>query len=516
MLNRLLTTFLLIFLPLSAHAVYFPGGIDWTHPSQSRFVQSLYLNMLGRAPDPSETRQRVRDLRTNDNRTARLRVFESISQSPEYQNIFDDNSSSWQVYRAPDYNYNNGVGFWRYEAAANPPENFQNLPGNRAFSESIAHSLANYYDAFCYRGDPCINNPELARDRGSNILPQNTSSRAHACADPANLTSQYKWVAINGTTYPRGIGRNTICLEDSYYETDQLSLKHYQCESGFENCRRNPDFDVRASRSGNDTNGNASLFFRDGSRLTLLEVDTVKDSAGVIVDSNSDSELLFNADAHECADNTKTTSRFTWKGTTRTVESKGIGANTVCMDNYYYAVERLTLVRYQCSAGFTDCRANPQNNIKAERRTRVDGNPGLQFANGTTLSLTARDVATTNSNLAGSNNTGSNIDLPVAETQSQLRISSGGDCADSTKRVSQFKWKSSGLNSWPDGVDGRFICQTNSYYEIEPTRLRYYACQSNYTSCRANSRKDINISQISQDGKIWALSNGDQLTLISK
>ncbi len=516
MRHRLLATFLLIFLPLSAHAVYFPDGIDWTHPSQSRFVQSLYLNMLGRAPDPSETRQRVRDLRTNDNRTARLRIFESISQLPEYQSIFNDNSRSWQIYRAPDYNYNNGVGFWRYEAAANAPENFQNLPGNRAFSEAIAHSLANYYNAFCYRGEPCINNPELARDRGSNVLPQTTSSRAHACADPTNLTSQYKWVAINGTTYPRGIGRNTICMEDSYYETDQLALKHYQCESGFENCRRNPDFDIRASRAGTDNNGNASLFFRDGSRLAVMEVDAVQDNAGVIVDPQTDSELLFNSNAHECADNTKTTSRFTWKGTTRTVESKGIGANTVCMENYYYAVERLTLVRHQCSTGFTDCQPDPKNNIKAERRTRVDGNPGLLFANGTTLSLTARGVSPTNTTLTDANNTRPIGDIPVAETQPQMRIYNGSDCADATKRVSQFKWKSSGLNSWPDGVGGRFICQTNSYYEIEQSRLRYYTCEINYTNCRANPRKDINISQVSQDGSIWALSNGDQLTLISK
>ena len=88
MLFRLLTALLLL-IPLSAGAVYFPAGIDWTNPSQSRFVQSLYLNLLGRAPDASETQSAVRTLRRNDNRTARLRIFESMLQSSEYQRSFN-------------------------------------------------------------------------------------------------------------------------------------------------------------------------------------------------------------------------------------------------------------------------------------------------------------------------------------------------------------------------------------------------------------------------------------------
>jgi len=127
MFHRLLAM-LFVLLPLAAGAVYFPSGIDWTNPSQNRFTQSLYLNMLGRAPSARESSDAVSSLRRNDNRVARLRLFESIVQSSEYRRNFNATDSSWQVFRAPDYNYNNGSGFYRYQAALSQPPGFTPAP----------------------------------------------------------------------------------------------------------------------------------------------------------------------------------------------------------------------------------------------------------------------------------------------------------------------------------------------------------------------------------------------------
>jgi len=344
MFNRLLVTICLL-LPLTAGAVYFPGGIDWTNPSQSRFTESLYLNMLGRAPADRESRDAVSTLRRNDNRIARLRLFESIVQSPEYRRSFNETSSTWQVFRAPDYNYNNGSGFYRYQAAQSVPAGFTNIPdGRRLFTKSVAQSVAHYYNAFCYRGNPCIDNPELARDRGVSDFAPTISSNAHACAEQSKLTSQFKWVAIKGTTYPRGIGRDTICLEDGYFKADQLTLH--------DNSTGNTD-----AATGRETD----------SRPTGI--------------------------AHACADPAQTTSVFTWQRSGRTTQSKGIGTKIICMDNFYYSVGRMTLSRFNCNRGYTNCRPDPANNLTAERHTRVNGKTGFQFANDTSVTLTARGKA---------------------------------------------------------------------------------------------------------------------------
>ena len=407
----------ILLLPLNVAAVYFPGGVDWTNPSQSSFVQSLYLNVLGRAPASNESQEKIRALRRNDNRIARLRIFESILESSEYQRVFQQ-TGNWQVYRAPDYNYNNGDGFWRYQASAFTPDGFSDLPrGSRRFSESIARAVANYYNAFCYRGEPCIDNPELARDRGS--VPLATTVEAHACADPSQLNSQFKWVAINGTTYPRGIGRDTVCMQDHYYKVSRQTLQRYDCDNGFTNCERNATLDLRATRSGTDNNRHEALFFRDGTRLALIDVETSTDNTGVTSsgsNTNTDAALLGNA--HDCADLTKTTSRFLWQGPGGRAVSNGIGATIICMDNYYYTVKGLTLERFQCQSGFTDCRADSQNDLTAQSRTTVDGNRGLLFSNGTTLTITKRGStieprtnetrtnSTTNRNRPQTDNTG--------------------------------------------------------------------------------------------------------------
>ena len=522
MLKRMLAVIFLL-LPISAMAVYFPAGIDWTNPSQGSFVQSLYLNVLGRAPSRQESQDQIRNLRRNDNRTARLRMFESMIETSEYQRTFS-RQGNWRVYRAPDYNYQTdygqrGDGFWRFKAAVRAPEGFRNIAGNsRVFSESVAHSVARYYDAFCYSGETCIDNPELARDRNPGTTL--TATAAHACADTSKQTSQFKWVAVNGTTYPRGTDRKTICLQDHYYQAEQLTLQRYDCDRGFTNCERNRQLDLRATRSGTDNSGDSSLFFRDGSRLTLLNTDSAIDNTGVATNSNSDAVLLGNS--HECADTRLTTSRFLWEDSSRRSTSTGIGADTICMDNYYYTVQGLKLLRYQCQRGFTDCRADPRNNLQAERRTRVNGNAGLQFANGSTVSITTRGASNTGRDTSRdttrvpANTTTDNSVAPPRNTSSRPGSGQGSDCADPTLRVSQFRWKSDGLSSWPDGVGGRFICLSNSYYEISQNKLSHYVCQSNYRGCRANPTKDHRISQVSSDGTVRTLSNGDEVTLVSR
>ena len=509
MFHRLLAL-LCALLPLSADAVYFPGGIDWTNPSQSRFAESLYLNMLGRAPNASESRNAVTTLRRNDNRIARLRLFESLVQSSEYKRAFTTSDSSWQVFRAPDYNYNNGAGFYRYQAALSQPEGFTTIPdGRRSFTRSIAQSVAHYYNAFCYRGDPCIDNPEFARDRGANGFAQTITGNAHSCSEQSKLTSQFKWVAVNGTTYPRGIGRDIVCLDNGYFKTDQLTLQRFDCDSGHQNCQRNRAQDLRASRSGTDNDGHSSLFFRDGSRLALISTDNSTGNAGAISDRATDPLLAENA--HACADPAQTTTRFTWEGSGRSAESKGIGAKIICMDNYYYSILSMTLSRYNCDQGFTNCRADPANNLTAQRRTRVNGNPGLQFNNGTSVAITARDVAPGRTSSTSDNNRR----LSTASNTQRQRYR-GTECADAKQRLSQFRWKSNGLSSWPDGVDGKLICLNDSYYEVEPTKMRNYRCQRNFNNCVANPGKDFIIASVSDDGTVWTLSNGDQITLISK
>ena len=91
-------------------------------------AESLYLNMLGRAPNASESRNAVTTLRRNDNRIARLRLFESLVQSSEYKRAFTTSDSSWQVFRAPDYNYNNGAGFYPIRQRCHNPKDSPLFP----------------------------------------------------------------------------------------------------------------------------------------------------------------------------------------------------------------------------------------------------------------------------------------------------------------------------------------------------------------------------------------------------
>ncbi len=530
---------LCLLIPLAAGAVYFPGGIDWTNPSQSSFVQSLYLNMLGRAPTDSETRTAVRTLRRNDNRTARLRTFDSILQSAEYRGLFANTSNNWRVFQAPDYNYPDG--HYRYRAATTQPDGFSDIPnGARSFTERVAESIAHYYNAFCYTGEPCIDNPEFARNRHTNALAQQTVPAAHTCADQNQLTSQFKWVAVNGTTYPQGTDRNTVCVNNGYFKINQLSLERFDCDPGYSNCSRNQRLDLRASRAGNDSDGHASLFFRDGSRLARIETASIEstsqlpgrsDNSGsgnnrVVVTAPTDPLL---ADAHACADPSQTKSRFTWQTASRSAESKGIGTTIVCMDNYYYAVKRTELHRYNCESGFINCTADPRNNLTAVQTRRINGNPALEFANGTTLILTNRNVTQPptqgNSRTPAASSSQSNNNRrpstrpstrPESQPNRQPSVYSGSDCANSKLRLSQFRWKSQGLSSWPDGIDGKIICLNDSYYEVTRNSLLNFSCQRNYSNCTANPAKNLTVQQTSDDGTVWTLTNGDQITLITR
>jgi len=496
-------------LPLTAQAVYFPKGIDWTNPTPEMFVNSLYLNALGRAPNRSEVQEQTQTLRRGDSRKARLRMFESVVSSREYKRTFSSNDASWRVYRAPDYNYNNGADSWRYRAGSNTPEGFESLPSGRRFSQAIAASLAEYYNAFCYRGEPCIDNPELARERDSGTFVQQggvqQSALAHACADPAQLTAQFKWVAVNSTTYPVGPDDYTVCVTNGYFVANNLNLEYHQCANGYVNCYRDASKDSQAVRGGNDTQGNPSLYFSNGARLTLTK------SSGNTTITQQPSNTQRASNAHECADSSIANSVFTWRGPRGTGSSNGIGASIICMDDYYYEIVGITLNRYDCDRRFTNCRANTRKNLKAEKRTRIDGEPGFEFANGTNVTLTSRGSPSAVTSTARDTATAS-------QTNSGTRLSNatGADCASSTKRLSQFRWKSDGLSSWPDGIDGRIICQNDSYYEIAANRLRYFSCSSNYSSCRANARKDINVQSVSANGMVWTLTNGDELTLISR
>ena len=459
-------------------------------------------------------------------------------QTTEYRGLFSATDNSWQVYQAPDYNYNNGEDYIRYLAARSRPTGFTNIPGgSRTFSENIAKSVAGYYDAFCYRGTPCIDNPELARGKTADLLLQSPVNNAHACGDPANLNSQFKWVAINGTTYPQGINSDTVCFEDAYFKINRLSLERYDCDANYTNCRRNQSLDLTASRSGQDNDGNPAYFFRDGSRLALIQVnrsaqqpiDTTNNSVTIPPQDPLLTNTLPAANAHACADPSQTNSRYTWQSASRTAESKGIGTTVICMDDYYYSVQRKTLLRHNCDNGFVNCRPDPDNNLTAQSSKRVNGNPALVFGNGVTLTLTARNVApatpsaNTGTRTNNQNRQRSTVNQSGTQTRTQAPTStasqqaySGADCADAKKRLSQFRWKSQGLSSWPDGIDGRFICLNDSYYEVTASSLRNYSCQRNYSNCRANPAKNVTVSQVSQDGTVWTLNNGDQVTLISK
>ncbi len=501
-------------LSLSANAAYFPDGIDWTNPSSTRFVQSLHLNMLGRAPQNREVTAATTQLQSADSREQRLRLFLQIEGSGEYQRLFNDSDRSWRIFQAPDYNYNAGDGFWRYQAARFKPDGFQLLRSGGAYSQQIAKAIAGYYNDFCYQ-QPCVNDPQVANVRGAPAADRNVNL-AHACADTANHTSQFEWAGSNGTTYPVGINDRTLCMGQHYYEAVDLVLQRHQCDSGYQNCRRDAGRDLRGQRSGRDSAGNPAIYFRDGSRLSLL---TSSDTSDAQRHSAPTAQPTPTGQVHACGDPQQATSRYQWRGPQGNTIASGVDSSVVCMNNFYFVIDGLTLLRYQCSSGFANCQRQPSQDLTAKRRVRIDGAPGMEFSDGTTLALVQQGQS---NGLKPS--TGNTTDDPFAQPQRQPTVQSRRrgehDCADPTRRISQFRWtRKNGATTWPDGIDGSIVCQSNSYYVIEGVTLRHHRCDDSFMNCRANPRNDLIALQDGNDRngyRTLVFANGDTLSLISR
>ena len=516
MLNRILTvaTLLCALLSANAFAVYFPSGIDWTNESRERFVMSLYLNVLGRAPDTGELRTLSQRLARNDSSQGRLDLFRQFLDSTEYGQLFPDNKERWQVFRAADMNYNRGNGFWRYEASRRAPAGFQSWELSGKSTEPVARAMATFYDAFCYAGIPCVEKPEDAARRADPVLANQSASPAHACADESQQQARFEWIAFNGSTYPRGTDANTLCMGDHYYRASGTLLQRFQCETGYRNCRRDQRRDIRGERTGQDDNGNPTLFFSDGSRLVLTNYDQLYQSSQ---SGDQQPQITTAVGEHECADPAQITRYYQWRGANGTSQSNGVGNNIVCMEDYYYAIEGMTLRHHACDRGFSNCRAAPSKDVVAQRRTRVDGKTALQFNNGTTLSVLDRAaVANSSGNLSGA---GSNTTSTVTEAPSR-RLAGQHECGVSTMRLSQFRWvKRDGTTSWPDGVGGTVVCMDNAYYQIEGSVLRHHQCAGDFQNCRRSRGKDlISLEQSTNANGLSTLkfANGDQLSLISR
>ena len=506
MLKRLLTVaagILAISTTTSAFAVYFPSGIDWSNPSQQRFIMSLYLNGLGRAPYNGEIASATRQVTGADNSQARLALFKRFIDSDEYRRTFPDSSRRWMVYRAPDRNYSNG--FWRYRAAPAQPPGFENWELSSASTESVAKSMASYYNALCYRGIPCVADPAVANRRD---LPAQTTASEHACADESAQIARFEWVAVNGTTYPTGTDATTLCMGKHYYKASGTVLQRFQCESGYRNCQRDRSRDIRGERTGKDNRGNPALFFADGSKLVLTNYDDIQRASQPQQQPRLQQQ-------HACADPAQINRYYQWNGPDGISDSPGVGKSTICMRDYYYQVGGMTLKHFACDTGFTNCRANPELDVTAQRRTRVNGQSALQFRNGTTLSVLQNPPANTR------NQTTNSVDLSDAETgQATHRLAGQHECGVARLRLSQFRWsRRDGTTNWPDGVDGRIVCLDNAYYTIDGFTLRHHECSSNFQHCRSSRGRDLIAIRDSTDSnglRTLIFANGDQLALISR
>lgn len=505
-------TLLAVLFSAPAKAVYFPDGVAWTHPSSEQFVLSLYLNTLGRAPQQAELNNQTDHVSKNDSREQRLALFQRFVRSREYQRLFQESERRWSLYRAPDYNYENGNGYWRYLAATSAPAGFEQWNTDGPYSQSIAATLASYYNSYCYQGLPCANNPAAARTRGSINESVPASNNTHACADESQQNSQFVWVANNGTTYPQGIDNQILCMGQHYYQVVNLDLQRYQCEVGYLNCKRNVSLDLNGRRSGQDQNGNPTLFFADGSRLTFTDTISQPNTSGNDQTTRTERQ---SGQQHECADSSLTTSQYRWRGPNGTSVSRGVDTTVVCMEDFYYVIEGTNLRRYDCNASFFNCQRSSSGDISATKRTRVNGNPGLEFRNGTTLTLIRR--ATQNAPAASSRAPTNDVLLaPTSRTRTQNKH----DCADAVRRKSQFRWlKQDGSSTWPDGIDGRIVCLADSYYVIKGITLRHHQCEQGFTNCRANSRKDLIATRNTQSSNGYntlIFANGDQLSILNK
>lgn len=505
MLTRLIAVSIVLCSLFAArsHAVYFPSGIDWANESQARFIMSLYLNILGRAPGTAELRTMTQRLARNDSSQARLDLFKRFLSSDEYQKLFPDADDSWQVYRAPDMNDNGGNGRWRYRPAQSRPSGFDHWQLSGSSTLPVAKAMAEFYSAYCYAGTPCVQDPDVAsrRDDPRRVDPHQPST--HACADDSIQVVTFAWFAVNGTTYPRGTDANTLCMGDHYYHASGTLLQRFQCESGYRNCKRDNSRDIRGERIGRDDNGNPALFFRDGSRLVLM--------------NNESSEPAITATQHDCADNSKITRYYQWRGPNGTSESRGVGGTTICMDDYYYKIEGMTLKHHGCNRGFTNCAANPQKDIVAQRRTRVDGKSALQFRDGTILSLLDKaPPISSGERVQDKGKSGSE----TTRVQPARRLAGQHECGVPELISSQFQWRrSDGTIQRLDGVANKTVCMDNAFYVIDGMVLRHHQCSGNFQSCRQSRGKDLIALREGNNAyglRTLAFANGDQLSLISR
>ncbi len=516
---RVIFTLLVLLFSMPANAIYFPDGIAWSHPSSERFVFSLYLNMLGRAPQRAELNSQASFVAQNDTRQQRLALFRQFLRSREYTDLFENRDQRWNLYRAPDFNQNGGEGYWRYDAGTNPPGGFDiwRTP-DAPYSQSVASALASYYQAYCFQGETCFNDPVTAAQR---LNREPAFSSAHACADETRQNSQFEWVANNGTTYPRGIDNQILCMGEHYYQIVGLDLQRYQCDPGYVGCRRDASLDLQGQRSGRDGSGKQALFFRDGSRITWTRTASQSGSLNTGQTSSPPS-----GQQHVCADPQQATSQYRWRGNNGTTISKGVGSSIICMDREYYQIEGINLQHYACAANFFNCQRNPGGDLSAVKRIRSNGNPGLEFRNGTTVTLIRKQPAAH----SGSNRRTDDLlepatpatRAPATRAPSTRAPAARGvhDCAAATRRTSQFRWqKQDGTSTWPDGIDGRIVCLADSYYVIEGITLRHHQCTQGFKNCRANKRKDLIATRNSQDNNgynSWAFANGDRLSLVSR
>ncbi len=80
-----------------AHAIASPGAINWSTPSATAFVTSLYVGVLGRAPESAAVVTGWAAGVTGIN-NSRLRVFHGFINSPEYRGKYGDVRGRYTVW----------------------------------------------------------------------------------------------------------------------------------------------------------------------------------------------------------------------------------------------------------------------------------------------------------------------------------------------------------------------------------------------------------------------------------
>lgn len=131
-----------------AHAIANPTAIDWGTPSAAAFVTSLYVGVLGRAPESTAVVAGWAASVTGSMQS-RLNVFHGFINSPEYRGRYGSVSGRYAVWanNCPRSPAN------RYVVAVQPPRGSWSAQRNNV-ARTYGVALARYYQvAFPYR--PC-------------------------------------------------------------------------------------------------------------------------------------------------------------------------------------------------------------------------------------------------------------------------------------------------------------------------------------------------------------------------